>query len=242
MPQYNHLWNYLPHGNDGITLELRQLLASVTPAGDPFNLWDFEYPSYYEGDEKEFFEQKVIAHFYFREIGFETPARFVHHFRQKMREIMPYYIQLYKSAELMDDPDIHPLENYRLNEEHHNAQHSTGSSGATTTAESDSTTGTTGSATTKRSDTPQGSISNLDSYLTEATVQATSGSGTAHDETGTETSTTSEAQATDDGTLTRYGNIGVTTYADLLEGYRKTFRNIDMEIIEELEELFLRVY
>ena len=52
-----------PRTNTKITVELRELIESGV------KLWDFDYPSYYEGDEKLAFEQKVIDHYYFRQIG-----------------------------------------------------------------------------------------------------------------------------------------------------------------------------
>lgn len=278
--------------NSRVTAELREILDAGV------KLWDFEYPSYYQGDEKAAFEQKVIDHFYFRQIGAETVGRFLHYFRRTVREIMPYYIQRYKSVELMDDPEIRPLENYNMIEEF-SAEGSedetrsgttggtssgketrTGSTGATT--ESTGTSSGTGSKTTSESskdtsvhsDTPQGQLSMTISadgsatlaYASDLTQQVTNGSGSESSEasesttqssktTGT-SSETSETSGTTSGTssetgaktsmdkhrLTRRGNIGVTTYAQLLEGYRQTFLNIDMEVIDELEICFLGVF
>ena len=47
---------------------------------------------------------KIIEHYYFREIGAETPDRFNFYLRRKMREIMPYYNQLYISEMIKFDP------------------------------------------------------------------------------------------------------------------------------------------
>lgn len=89
------------------------------------------------------------------------------------------------------------------------------------------------------------------STVTQRTGQnALTDSSTASEESSTtsETSGTSENSSETSRTgsethkLTRRGNIGVTTYAQLLEGYRQTFLNIDMEIIKELESCFLGVY
>ena len=101
----------MQESNSRVTAELREILDAGV------KLWDFDYPSYYKGEEKQAFEQKVIDHFYFRQIGAETVGRFLHYFRRTVREVMPYYIQRYKSVELMDDPEIRPLENYNMIEE-----------------------------------------------------------------------------------------------------------------------------
>lgn len=132
--------------NTGMTVELGDLIKAGV------NIWDFDYPSYYTGAEKKAFEQKVIDHYRFRQIGQETPARFMHYFRTRVREIMPYYIQLYKSVELLEAQDD-PLESYHLEE--------TYTRDAETTGKSDST--------GRFSDTPQGKVENIDDYLTEAT-------------------------------------------------------------------------
>lgn len=47
---------------------------------------------------------KIIRHFYFREIGFETVAQFRWRMDATMRENMPYFNQLYSSLNLITDP------------------------------------------------------------------------------------------------------------------------------------------
>lgn len=257
--------------NSKVTVELRELVESgIKP-------WDFSYPSYYKGDEKTAFEQKVLDHFWFRQIGQETPARWLHYFRTRIREIMPYYIQLYESQALMqaiEDPfgnvDVtETFEETRTGTRSDTASRDTSSEMNTTRSDSGSVenedgetlteSGTTEN--TKRfSNTPQGSISNLDSYLTEATIDDGSSSGT-HTKEGSSSSTstssgtqkdtasgsvTDESESSESGTvkhtLTRKGNQGVNTYAHDMKELRETFLNIDMQIINDLNDLFLMVY
>ena len=119
-------WNVIPpFSNTKVTLELRELVENGV------DLWDFEYPSYYTGDEKKAFEKKVIDHYYFRQIGQETVGRFLHYFRARIREIMPFYIQRYKSCEWLDKIED-PLESYNLTEEY-KANHT--NQGSTTTSD-----------------------------------------------------------------------------------------------------------
>ena len=47
---------------------------------------------------------KILLHYYTREIGFETVGLWKLKLNQKMREILPYYNQLYASEELEYDP------------------------------------------------------------------------------------------------------------------------------------------
>lgn len=63
---------------------------------DSYPLFDEEY--------RPQLNQKILHHFYFYEIGFETAELFNNRLKQKMDEIMPFYNLLYKSALLDLDP------------------------------------------------------------------------------------------------------------------------------------------
>lgn len=62
-----------------------------------------EYPIFDEA-HRATLNDKIISHYYFREIGQETPSRFSFNLRRKMNEIMPYYNQLYESEMIKYDP------------------------------------------------------------------------------------------------------------------------------------------
>lgn len=81
-----------------VTIELRNCLKI-----DEFDLFDFVYPI---EDEvwKEELEAAIIDYFYFHEIGQETLDRFKHVFRSRLRLIMPYYNELFKSKMMVLDP------------------------------------------------------------------------------------------------------------------------------------------
>lgn len=213
--------------NTKTTLELNDLLESGC---DP---WAFEYPSFYKGGEKQAFEQKVLDHYRFRQIGQETPGRWLHYFRTRMREIMPYYIQLYESQALMQSIDD-PFGNVDVTETFEQTRND--SSEATTNNEQ--VTNTTNDKTRKFSNTPQGAISNLDDYMTEATLE----SDVDMTDVNGQTTTQGSESGTIRHTLTRKGNQGVNTYAHDMTELRSTFLNIDLMIIHELNDLFLMVY
>lgn len=130
------------------TVELHSIVESGV------NIWDFDYPSFYQGEEKKRFEQKVIDHFYFRQIGQETVGRFLHVFRSRINDIMPWYVKLYDTVKIMDDLED-PFGNLDVTETFRQE--------------------TSANDTRKFSNTPQGSIDNLDNYLTEATVDENGG-------------------------------------------------------------------
>lgn len=225
--------------NTGVTVELGELIESG------FKLWDFEYPSYYQGEQKTAFEQKVIDHYRFRQIGQETPGRFKHMFRTRVRELMPYYIQLYKFQEKVDEIED-PLESYNLTESYEQQRTGsgsvTGSSTDTSTSESDRESATTG--TRRFSNTPQGGVSELDAYLTEATKEDGTESEATTGKVNSTGSSSTNTQDTESNsyTLTRRGNIGVQPLGGEIRDIRQSFINIDLMFIEDLNDLFLKLY
>lgn len=241
------------YSNTKVTLELREVLNMTDENGLPFNLWDFEYPSYYTDAEKTAFEQRVIDHYLFHQIGCETVGRFKHNFRTRVREIMPLFIQYYESAEVMSalaDPfgNVDIVETYT----EQSTLTATGESTATSEGQTIGTKTDYKSAsddfTHKFSNTPQGAISNLDSYLTEASVDDRDiiENINTNETDNTTAEATANTSATNVGdvthTLTRKGNQGVNTYAHDMRELRETFINVDMMVIGALRDLFLLIY
>lgn len=176
------MWITPMYNTTKLTVELGEIVKQGV------NIWDFDYPSYYQGEEKKKFEQKVIDHYYFRQIGQETVGRWLHYFRTRIREIMPYYIEQYKTVEIMsniEDPfgNVDVTETF---EQEINGESSGKLKGETTDSlngESNNNAKVTHSGTENKtenntenrvrkfSNTPQGSIANLDNYMTEATQE-----------------------------------------------------------------------
>ena len=75
---------------------------AVISAARP-KLFDFDYPIY-DRAYKPVLENKIINHFYFREIGAETVGQFKFMLARTMNEIMPTYNGLYKSADMSFNP------------------------------------------------------------------------------------------------------------------------------------------
>lgn len=69
------------------------------------------YPIFSESHRQEL-NQKIINHFRYCEIGYETINQFIFALNRKMFEIMPFYNQLYESEEL----EISALTNYSYDE------------------------------------------------------------------------------------------------------------------------------
>lgn len=61
------------------------------------------YPIFDES-YRQTLNDKIIEHYYFREIGFETSAQFAFFLRRTMNEHMPYFNKLYLSESVIIDP------------------------------------------------------------------------------------------------------------------------------------------
>ena len=70
------------------TTELRYLIQSG------FDLGLRNYPIFDENYRSKL-NEKILNHYYMREIGFETAGLFKRYLNVKMEEIMPYYNQMY---------------------------------------------------------------------------------------------------------------------------------------------------
>lgn len=171
-------------------------------------LFDFYYPFVLDDQYRSALQTKILKHYFTREIGFETVALWKLKLNVKLNEIMPYYNQLYESAQLKFDPfhDIDITKDYTL----------------------DNVTSLSAKMTRRESDTPQGGLNGLESneYMSFGSITDNSG----HDTRG------------DTYHETVKGKNGTDSYSKRLMEYRKTFLNIDMMIINELEELFMQIW
>lgn len=201
----------LPKATQQTTLELRHIVA------DGINLFD-KYPIWRE-DHREELNAKIINHYYFRQIGFESVGRFRFELNARLKEIMPLYIELYKTTMF----EYNPIENYNMQEEF-----KTSSQGF-----EDSKTLANGTNVNKFSDTPHSRVENMkDGYLTTHT----------EDTNNSDVNNTSTQERTEINTGKRRGNIGVTSTQQLIQQERDLIINIDKMIIGELTDLFLGVY
>lgn len=182
--------------------------------------------------------KKILRHYYTREICCETVGRWKLFLSDKMKNIMPYYNQLYKSELLK----IQPLVSVDRSVTHVGS----GSESKTTNRNGTNISGsrTDGSTDTWNyySDTPQGGISGLDSmdYLTNATHNVGTDGTTSTliaSNTDSETGTGKRSDSYVDKVLGYEGN-----QSEMLLKFRETFLNIDMMIIDELKDLFFTIY
>lgn len=229
------------------TIELRYLIEGN------YDLGLKDYPIFDES-YREQLNNKIIQHYYFREIGFETEALFKNRLNQKMNEIMPYYNQMYESSKLKIDP----LSTIDFEEVFSRKSKTTGEGTSSTSGTGNNTNNFNSTDTTdygkisKFSDIAQAQTTPNeilnDKYLTSATVDdgqdknTNTGTNTSQTESTTSGTSTDERNLDEDTTLTRKGNNGTASESELLNMYRETFLNIDMMIIDDLDELFLGIW
>lgn len=214
-------------------------------------IFDADIP-FFDEDYRLPLEKKILKHFYTREIGYEVYGLWRLHLNNKMREIMPYYNQLYNSElikfEPMQDTDYYTNHSGRFD----GVTNDDGSSTSNTTSSEtgSSTDDQTNALTSRFSDTPQGSLTNIENntYLTNATIN-----NETRDDDATYQSSSSDSNrstAVNERTINNtdsyldhiFGKRGTGTYSKYLEEYRKTFLNIDMMVIKELNDLFMNLW
>ena len=213
-----------------------------------------EYPIFDEG-YRNMLNDKIIDHFYFREIGFETAAQFAWQMRRTMNEIMPYYNALYDAQIAIDDP-LHDFQR-GYSEQWGADRHDTSTLSSTVNRDIDeSETSQTSSTDHNRNvfqDTPMSLLSNEGSPSIEGLDYATTvtyddGSGTVSGTRGTSRGEQDNTETEDNLDRNESGNkvrneIGRNhSQSYLFSEYRENYINIDLEIIGELETLFMGLW
>ena len=247
------------------------------------NSWNKIFTSkapFFDEEYRSVLCQKILKHYYLREICCETVGIWTLWMNTRLEEIMPYYNQLYESAKIEFNPmhDVDLTRNHNRNiegtskEDGSRTDNATSKRTLTGNRDTDSTGNgtkntTNGSDETKRdlySDTPQGAITGLENenYLTNARKIIDNVNGTENEETNTTektdtnysetedttgkvegvTSNTGSSNTTEDYLETIVGKQGTESFSSLLNKFRETFLNIDMQVIEEFSDLFFGLW
>lgn len=186
-----------------------------------------DYPIFDEAHRKVL-NDKIIRHYYTREIGAETTGRFKMFVKEAMHLIMPYYNQLYLSE--LDAKEIDPLKDKGMKYVEH-------AWGKAANEEQGSNRSSTASQNVYQ-DTPQSEmvpdmIRNLQ-YATNVTM----------DDGSMDSSGQSTSKGNYDNMVERNEDGHTQSQADLLMKYRETFLNIDRMVVEdrELSQCFMGVW
>lgn len=214
-------------------------------------VFDFNYPIYDE-EYRSVLETKILKHFYTREIGAETVGLWKLWLNTKMNEIMPYYNQRYKSALIEFNPllDTDITTDRDTNNNGSSNRNNSGNNESSNNSHSKTDASDSNDSWKYYSDTPQGGVSGIASmtYLTNATHDTANNSGeteTRADETATGSYsdiTNNTYSNTEDYIEHITGKRSGVSYSKMLEEFRQTFLNIDMEVIHELDDLFMNLW
>ena len=172
---------------------------------------------------KDQLAERIIDHYYTREIGTNAIGQFKLFVKDKMREVMETYAPLIYSSAIKFDPlvNVDFVESY----EGMNAGNANQNSNSN------------GTSLTISSDTPQGQINKANIL---AGNYATATSANENDNNITNTTDTKDTQ-----TYTKRvkGNSGVSATAQaLIKQYRDYIRALNTDIVYELEPLFMGLY
>lgn len=223
------------------TTQLRYIVESG------FNLGLQDYPIYDETHRKEL-NDKIIQHYYVREIGFETVGLFKLMLNRTMNEIMPYYNQLYESVAIKFDPLItHNLDETttrtrdKTNDRTRDTEQSSQSSDSGTSQD-------TINSKNVASDTPQGLLTigtiENDLYANEARIGKSDESlkSTNESQASGKSLDKDNAIENENETVNKKQNGYIGDPNEMLRKYRSNILNIDMMIIEELSTLFMSLW
>lgn len=227
------------------------------------NSWNKIFTSkapFFDEEYRSVLCQKILKHYYLREICCETVGIWTLWMNTRLEEIMPYYNQLYESAKIK----FNPMHDVDLTREHKRTENETASGNRDTT--NNNTTDVTNNSTTNRtttsdenkkdlySDTPQGALTGVENetYLTNArkindSVNGTDNVNVNNTEKNVGVSTSKETTSSNVGTTEDYletlvGKQGTESFSSLLNKFRETFLNIDMMVIDEFGDLFFGLW
>ena len=196
------------------------------------------YGTAYAVPTRQELNDKILNHYRYQEIGQETFGRWLFELKTALNEIMPYYNQLFYSA----DQDFNPIYNVDYKKTimgSQNANSNTTSTGSDSSSNEEFTK-------TVHAKTPQDmlNISNtgIDSvnYADDANWGKSSGSTS-----GTNTTTgNASSNGSTSSIETTKGNFGVVSAQDLILKYRETIINIEQQIINDprIKELFMLIF
>lgn len=192
--------------------------------------------------------QKILKHYYLREICSETVGIWTLWMNTRLEEIMPYYNQLYESAKI----EFNPMHDVNLTREHKRTENTDATNNRETNVTSNGTTNRTSNTDENKkdlySDTPQGALTGVENetYLTNARKITDSVNGSdVVEANNTEKNTegvTSNVDTTEDYLETLIGKQGTESFSSLLNKFRETFLNIDMMVIEKFSDLFFGLW
>ena len=194
------------------------------------NKFDFglqDYPIFDE-DYRDHLNDMILKHYYMSEIGFETANLFKQYLNNKMNEIMPYYNTLYQlQKDLLSsgiDQNVNLTESYLHN--------------VTTEGTSESNSNYTNENKNVSQNTPQGNLTkqNINNFNYADNINMGSNNSNINDNSNT------TGKSVEDYIKTIQGNNGNKYAYEVLIAIKNNLLSIDLEVINELEDLFMGIF
>lgn len=216
------------------TFELREVISTF--GRDEVKAWfsDYNLEDYLTAEEigviedkgvwnKDQLAERILDHYYMREIGTDGFGQFRIFIKDKMREIMETYAPIIYSASIKYDPLV-------------NVNYSEIYSG-TSNRNSNTTSSSNSSGLDVNSDTPQGQINKTE------ILQGKYATSTGANENTSNINGNTTDNGRDEYIKTTKGNSGVSaTSQAMIKQYRDVIRAVNTEIVYELEPLFMGIY
>lgn len=232
------------------TYQLRNVIMFTSLNEVKSWLTDYDLADYLTSDQLEVVTEaglfdknkladRIINHYYMREIGVETIGLFKLRIKTKLDLLMERYAPLIYTNSI--EYDILVNEDYT---ETFNRSTSGTDTNTNTSAGSNSTTSS-GSGLTVSSDTPQGQINKATILAGQYATSTSAGENT--NTTSTTDSVTNSSSGSNSGTetFTRRvkGNRGISaTYQAMIKQYRENILTIYNDIINDLNDLFMGIW
>ena len=188
---------------------------------------------------KDKLAKKIVDHYFFREIGFETPALFKHYVLITMEELMQERLPLIYTYSIEYDPLI----NVDFTETFERDVSGTGNSSSK--GNSNSNSNSTSGNLSINNNTPQTRIQkqDLNSGFYASSVSQSDSTTKITDSTSTNNNQNSSSESKETYTRHQIGNSGaLTTTQSLIQQFRKNILALDKDIIENLNDLFMCLY
>lgn len=192
------------------------------------------YPDLFPNSElSEVIKAAIIDYYYDCQINDPNPQYWLRRFWRVVLNREQAWNKMVESINI-------PVEdNGRYNYDMVETEQATNTGSSTSSGSSTGSSTSTGNGTNYASDTPEGQITDIEDYMTNGGKSYTEG----YTESTSNNTSTGESTGTGNRTLTRKGNIGVMTAAQILDGYRDCFKyDAFKKIYDELAPMFLIVY
>lgn len=210
-------------------------------------IFDFKY-CFYDEKYKEIFEKKFLYHFFTREIGLETYGLWKLKLQTKLQEIMPKYNKMYEAESIKFNPFYDTDLTTRSKNTDNSKNKGTSKLNSTSESTNKGRNEDNGKTKIRTSETPAGVIDQVESdrYMSNYTSNENNNVTRSEQHGGSKNLSTgenySEMNSTSDYIQKIEGKSSGTSMSRFLVEYRESLINIDLQIFDELEELFMQLW